>query len=987
MTKCLLHLPKMVIMGYDSLMTNSKMDLAQLAERIAATSAGAETHDPAASKIEASLGPSSNEPLEHDSATSKIEIEGEGSLTMRCQWDGGGDPLLACAHEYKTSSGMSKYCPCVHYKRCALPGCMELVLADSHRVTCCSAHKNALAALHHEHQETCQWPGCGETFTVKSPGTKYCDGPHYTHCGNPGCPLPDGKFVTTAKNPKRIPTYCSRSCRDEDMARKRVVRTCELPGCDNPTSSKTSHTCCREHAVALRKLTQSKMLQDESRMVECAFPDCHNKFIPLRKNEVHCHEQHYAVCEVCGKKTEVKRENLKRPPRACCPSHAVMLGHTPESKAKRIANSMARWGTKSPLQASEIKAKIKKTFDEHPELDHRIGSANFREQIMDKYGVDNVSQADEVKERKKQTTLRNYGVENPMQSKVVQEQVKATNRQRYGVDTVLVQPEIQERARAATRAKYGVDYPWQSPIVRKKMQDAFNEKWGGRTPWTSPKFMARFHSDSMDRYGTFWPSQSATVKGKILRTLHEKYGEDVDNVFQLDEVKQKSRETLLEKTGYAYPLQDPETKARAKATLLDTINRKANDPSVKSHRPYVSKLNRKFAADVLEAIPGSTVEYEAHVPGTGYRVDMRFSSADGSRSVFVDVNPTVSHNSRLSYWCLVTGCKPNRDGSPHKHSPSPGKSYAYDRAAAMRAAYPDVDYVQVWDWDDPDEIMSLLKSELEPTHASVDGEPASGDGDERSGYGDDSSWGWTATELDSAGVLGDDDDVNGAENSETTGSATVSLASSQTRAGDEDKVIQYVAVCDASDGGAASMQSDALAAVDEPVTARGDAASTQNGDAASTQAQGHGPQEANDPVERDDSIAAVFLDLGDGCWRLCVPPTIGGDGGGVLQGLKAIVDGFVDRHDPAKIIVDLDYDRVTVDRPWPAALGFEELEDSGPMFTWADMNGETVDDLECITLRDVEAGLMEDPSDSVEAAEDGWFPVWTAGFRRFELSR
>ena len=976
-------------------MTNSKMDLAQLAERIAATSAVAETHDTDASKTEASLSPSSNEPLEHDSATSKTtsKIEGEGSLTMRCQWDGSGDPLLACTHEYKTSSGMSKYCPCLHYKHCALPGCKELVLADAHRITCCSAHKNALAALNHEHQETCQWPGCGKTFIVKSPGTKYCDGPHYSHCANPGCPLPDGKFATTSKNPKRIPMYCSRSCRDEAMAGKRVVRVCELPGCDNPTSSKTSRTCCREHAVALRKLTQSKMLQDESRMVECAFPGCHNKFVPLRKNEVHCHEQHYAVCEVCGKKTAVKHVNLKRPPRACCPSHATMLGHTPESKAKRVANSMARWGTKSPLQASEIKAKIKKTLDEHPERDHRIGSANFREQIRSEYGVDNVSSLDEIKARKRATSMAHYGVENPFQSKVVQEKVKATNRRIYGVDTVLVQPEVQERARAATREKYGVDYPMQSPVVRQKIQAVIMSKWGAKTPFESPKFMAKFHSDSMDRHGTFWPSQSEEVKGKILRTLHEKYGEDVDNVFQLDEVKQKSRETLLEKTGYAYPLQDPETKARAKATLLDTIYRKANDTSVKTHRPYVSKLNRKFAADVLEAIPGATVEYEARVPGTGYRVDMRFSSADGSRSVFVDVNPTVSHNSRLSYWCLVSGCKPNRDGSPHKHAPAPGKSYAYDRAAAMRAAYPDVDYVQVWDWDDPDEIMSLLKSELEPAHATGDG----------SGAGDDGSWGWTAikldsTELDSAGVTGDDDadvvDNDDAKNREitvclsdheTTGSATGGLASSQTRAGDAGKVVQYVAVCNASDGGAAgtqnddadSTQRDVLAAADEPVTARGDAASMQK----------DGPQEANDPMERDDSIAAVFLDLGGGCWRLCVPPVMGGSGGGALPGLKAIVDGFVERHDPSKIIVDLDYDRVTVDRPWPAALGFEELEDSGPMFTWADVRGETVDDLDCITLRDVEAGLMEDPSDSVEAAEDGWFPVWTAGYRRFELAR
>lgn len=864
------------------------------------------------------------------------QIEGTGKRIAVCAWDGRGDETLACHHKFYTNSSKKKYCDCKHYKRCEMPGCNELVEFDPRgsRATCSSAHKNALAALKQQHEVICKWPGCGKTFIVMQPTEKYCPGPHYGHCANPDCPLPDGKFVTKVRNPDRVQRYCSMKCQNMVTFGAAAIKTCAYPGCDKQVSSRSALTCCREHAISLRRITEAKMQNDSSRMVECAFPGCHSKFVPLRKNEVYCHEQHYAVCEVCGKKTAVKRVNLKRPPRACCPSHAVMLGHTPESKAKRVANSMARWGTKSPLQASEVKAKIRKTLDEHPELDHRIGSANFQTQIMDEYGVDNVSRLDEIKARKRETSMAHYGVENPFQSKVVQEKVKATNRRIYGVDTVLVQPEIQERARAATREKYGVDYPMQSPVVRQKIQAVIMSKWGAKTPFASPKFMAKYHSDSMDRYGTFWPSQAAEVKGKILRTLHEKYGEDVDNVFQLDEVKQKSRETLLEKTGYAYPLQDPETKARAKATLLDTVSRKANDPSAKTHRPYVSKLNQKFAADVLEAIPGVTVEYEAHVPGTGYRVDMRFASADGSRSVFVDVNPTVSHNSRLSYWCVVTGCKPNRDGSPHKHAPATGKSYAYDRAVAMRAAYHDVNYVQVWDWDDPDEIMSLLEAELSTASAGNDAVVAK----------DPESW--LVHELDGSGeASGPADSVEGHE-----------LARSpvdQTYAADVDKVVRYVAICEAPAGSSADAKNDG-----EP-----------------------------DAVELGESIAAVFCDLGAGCWRLCVPPVMSGGGGGALPGLKAIVDEFVDHHDPARIIVDVDYDRVTVGKPWPTALGFEELGDSGPMLTWADVNGETADDLECITLRDVEAGRMEDPSGSAEAVGDGWLPVWTAGYRRFEWSR
>lgn len=322
-------------------------------------------------------------------------IEGSGRRTNTCKWDGGGDESLACHHEFRTNSATRKYCYCKHYRRCELPGCDEVfeVYRRKPRRTCCSAHKNALAALNHQHEETCQWPGCGKTFVVKSPGEKYCPGPHYGHCGNPDCPLPAGKFITTAPNPNRVQKYCSMRC--QNMVTFGVAaepKICALPGCGKKVSSTSALTCCKEHANRLRRMTKASMTdltpeqaKEEGLVVKtCAFPGCGAEFVPDRKSAKYCNGDHYVSCEVCGTRIKVGHKNLKRPPRACCPSHAVMLGHTPESKAKRVANSMARWGTKSPLQAEEVKAKIKKTLDEHPELDHRIGSANFQNQIMNK---------------------------------------------------------------------------------------------------------------------------------------------------------------------------------------------------------------------------------------------------------------------------------------------------------------------------------------------------------------------------------------------------------------------------------------------------------------------------------------------------------------------------------------------------------------------------------------------------------------------------
>ena len=88
------------------------------------------------------------------------------------------------------------------------------------------------------------------------------------------------------------------------------------------------------------------------------------------------------------------------------------------------------------------------------------------------------------------------------------------------------------------------------------------------------------------------------------------------------------------------------------------------------------------------------------VPGTGQRVDFAFTSADGSKTVHADLNPTISHDSLVSYWCAVTGCKPNRDGPPHRHMPPVPVDYSFNRAEAMLRAHPESDYIQIWDWDD-----------------------------------------------------------------------------------------------------------------------------------------------------------------------------------------------------------------------------------------------------------------------------------------------
>ena len=72
------------------------------------------------------------------------------------------------------------------------------------------------------------------------------------------------------------------------------------------------------------------------------------------------------------------------------------------SKLKAIQTNLERYGVENPFQSEEIKNKIK-------------------QKNLEKYGVENPSQSSEIKQKKIETSLKNYGVENPTQSEIIKQ--------------------------------------------------------------------------------------------------------------------------------------------------------------------------------------------------------------------------------------------------------------------------------------------------------------------------------------------------------------------------------------------------------------------------------------------------------------------------------------------------------------------------------------------------------------------------------------
>jgi len=77
-----------------------------------------------------------------------------------------------------------------------------------------------------------------------------------------------------------------------------------------------------------------------------------------------------------------------------------------------------------------------------------------KERLQNKYGVDNVFQLEEIKEKSKKTLIDNYGVDHPMHSEEIKQKLVNTNLEKYGYEYGLSSPIIDEKKENTNLEKY-----------------------------------------------------------------------------------------------------------------------------------------------------------------------------------------------------------------------------------------------------------------------------------------------------------------------------------------------------------------------------------------------------------------------------------------------------------------------------------------------------------------------------------------------------
>ena len=176
-------------------------------------------------------------------------------------------------------------------------------------------------------------------------------------------------------------------------------------------------------------------------------PFCMEQFntnSPLHRHMIKKHQRyHLDENELCTYGCGQPAKFLFKSGIGCCVSNS---GGCPKVLEGIKQTTIERFGVANAFQSDEIKQKIKNTLNK-------------------KYGVDYLHQSDVIKQKYRDTCLSRYGFDNPGKVAIYRDKMKQTNIERYGTENPTSLPEIRDRVEKTNILKFGAKYPLQNPKI------------------------------------------------------------------------------------------------------------------------------------------------------------------------------------------------------------------------------------------------------------------------------------------------------------------------------------------------------------------------------------------------------------------------------------------------------------------------------------------------------------------------------------------
>ena len=258
-------------------------------------------------------------------------------------------------------------------------------------------------------------------------------------------------------------------------------------------------------------------------------------------------------CQLCGQPIKIE----KKKDQYLCRSCIVVEGNK-----KRAKTNKEVYGYESH-------------FQDRKKMENRL---------FEKYGVDNVSKSDLIKEKRKRNNKTKYGVNHHMQSDHMKNHFKEINQEKYGVESFFLTKEFKEKKEKTNQERYGAEHHMKNEKFKKYGNDNYFSKERNKVK-----------DAVLEKYGVDNVSKSDLIKEKRKKTNLERYG--VDNVSKSDLIKEKVKNSMILNHGFEYAQQNEEVKKRR----------------IESYkRNYWEKTYSNFSENQIELINNPEILYKEH---------------------------------------------------------------------------------------------------------------------------------------------------------------------------------------------------------------------------------------------------------------------------------------------------------------------------------------------------------------------------------------
>lgn len=160
-------------------------------------------------------------------------------------------------------------------------------------------------------------------------------------------------------------------------------------------------------------------------------------------------------------------------------------------------------------------------YNKHNNERPSFGSDEFKNIMLEKYGVEHYSETAEHLEKRIETNLKKYGVEHGVQCEAVKNKIIESNLKKYGETSYTKTDEFKEKMKKTNLERYGHENYLHSEAEIEKL----NELYGVSSHSQRNDVKSKIEKTNLERRGVACAFQCEIVKGKIKNTNMERYGE------------------------------------------------------------------------------------------------------------------------------------------------------------------------------------------------------------------------------------------------------------------------------------------------------------------------------------------------------------------------------------------------------------------------------------------------------------------------------